>query len=183
MYLGKNKTALQSMDWISDALTKLMLSQPYSKISIRDICEASRLSRQTFYNLFDTKEEVMHYCLQKQYEKQLQRLPNDTSLTMNDIIETFIAFGEENHLLLDYMIDNHLDGIITKEIANCISIYVTRFVNTETDSELLPYSIALLSGALAQLQLYLFQQDQPLNREKLLNLLTDFFHGNIYHLP
>ena len=183
MYDGNNKTALQSMDWISDALAGLMLDRPYNKITIRDICASSGLSRQTFYNLFETKDEVMHYCLQKRYKDQLQDLPDDASLKMDDIINAFIAFGEENRLLLDYMIDNNLEGIITKEIANCISIYVEKFVNTEINRDLLPYSIALLSGALAQLQLYLFKQDNPLTGEQLSNLLADFFQGNIYHLP
>ena len=65
MYQGSNKSALLSQKLISDALLKLLEDTPFSDISISDICREAQVSRQTFYSLFGTKENVIIYELGK----------------------------------------------------------------------------------------------------------------------
>lgn len=50
MYEGNNPTALHSREWLVDSLLSLMEDNPYSRITVRDICNKADLSRQTFYN-------------------------------------------------------------------------------------------------------------------------------------
>lgn len=69
MYQGNNATALRSQEWLCESLAKLMGVQPYASITIGAICKHADLSRQTFYNVFDSKEEVLRFCLRRQYEK------------------------------------------------------------------------------------------------------------------
>ena len=60
MYSGTNPTALQSQRWIADSLTGLMLEKSYARITIQDICKRADLSRQTFYNFFNSKESIFN---------------------------------------------------------------------------------------------------------------------------
>ena len=63
MYIGENKTALLSQKMIADAMRTLLQTRPYSGISISDLCRQAGISRQTFYSLFGTKENVLLYLL------------------------------------------------------------------------------------------------------------------------
>lgn len=61
MYNGNNPTALNSRDWLVQALLSLMNSMPYSKITVKNICTKADLSRQTFYNFFETKDDIIRF--------------------------------------------------------------------------------------------------------------------------
>ncbi len=63
MYCGNNKTALESQRQISLALIELMSSSPFDRISVSSVCACAGVSRQTFYSLFSSKENVVLFIL------------------------------------------------------------------------------------------------------------------------
>lgn len=63
MYQGSNKSALLSQKLISEALLRLLEERSFSDISVSDLCREAQVSRQTFYSLFGTKENVIIYEL------------------------------------------------------------------------------------------------------------------------
>lgn len=79
------------------------------------------------------------------------------------------------------MLKNGLDGIITDEISKCITLFADCFCNNN-NKDIMPYSKALLSGALAHLLVFWFGQDEPISIEKLTTVLKKFFSGNLYTL-
>ena len=60
MYRGSNPTALQSQQWLTESLIALMEEKPFAQISVQELCRRADLSRQTFYNFFSSKEEILH---------------------------------------------------------------------------------------------------------------------------
>lgn len=64
MYCGTNKTALASQEQISNALYALMKEKSYSEISISELCRKAHISRQTFYTLYQSKENIIIKYLQ-----------------------------------------------------------------------------------------------------------------------
>lgn len=182
MYVGNNATAIRSQRWIVDSLLSLMEQKPYAEITVRDICKKADLSRQTFYNVFDSKDEVLCFRLRNEYQRQFARFCNNESITVPEIVEAFTAVLLEDKRVLSLMIDNGLEDIISSEISKCVSMFASRFVKAENDNELLPYSIALVSGALAEMLVYWFKRDEPISIDKLTSLLTDFLSGNLYKL-
>ena len=64
MYCGNNKTALQSQRQIAGALMALIREKPYAQITISELCKAAGISRQTFYSLFTSRENVVVFSLQ-----------------------------------------------------------------------------------------------------------------------
>lgn len=182
MYQGINPTALQSQQWLSDSLVALMEEKPFSQITVMDICKHADLSRQTFYNFFKSKEEILRFCLQQKYEEQFYKYRSRQTLSVSEMTEAFSHVLTENEKLLSAMIKNDLDGIIFDEISKCISLFANRFVSVERNNELFPYSKALLSGALAHLLVYWFKQENPISSKQLTNLLMDFFYGNLYEV-
>ena len=67
MYEGCNKTALTSQSAIAGALLSLMEEKPYSRISVSEICKCAGVSRQTFYTLFESKDNVIAFELERKY--------------------------------------------------------------------------------------------------------------------
>ncbi|MGI6108173.1 MAG: TetR/AcrR family transcriptional regulator [Lachnospiraceae bacterium] len=61
MYRGCNKTALTSQEQIADAFISLLRENPYDSISVCAICREAGVSRQTFYSLFESKENIILY--------------------------------------------------------------------------------------------------------------------------
>lgn len=178
MYQGNNPTALQSQRWIAESLIALMQEKPYAQITIQNICKRADLSRQTFYNTFSSREEVLRFCLREQYMQQFQRFDTKPMISLRETVEAFTSVLDGNRVLLQSMLDNHLESIITDEIAKCVSLFANRFVSHRDDS--LPYSEALLSGALAHLLLCWFQQPQPISIQALTELLSAFLSGQLY---
>lgn len=182
MYQGNNTTAIQSQQWLGKALVCLMEQQPYAAVTIGAICKEADLSRQTFYNVFDSKEEVLRFCLRQQYEKQFQRFADQEVITVGEVVGAFAVVVAENQDLLRLMIENHLDSILADEITQCVALFAGKFVKKEQRTQRLPYSEALLSGALGHLLVYWFRQEQPISLTQLTQLISDFLQGKLYSL-
>lgn len=182
MYRGSNSTALHSQKWIVDSLIALMAEKPYQQITIMDICKKADLSRQTFYNVFDSKEEVLRFCLRRQYEKQFCRFADQEVITVGEIVGAFAVVVAENQVLLRMMIENRLNSILADEITQCVALFAGKFVQKEQKTERLPYSEALLSGALGHLLTYWFRQEQPISLPQLTQLISDFLEGKLFVL-
>ena len=61
MYTGSNPAALRSREYIVQTFLKLSEKTPISELSIKQLMDESGLSRQTFYQIFEPKEEVLEY--------------------------------------------------------------------------------------------------------------------------
>lgn len=182
MYNGANPTALRSQKWITKSLIQLMETKPYHQITIMDICKQADLSRQTFYNVFDKKEDILRFALNDSCENQLTPLISQGEITISDIVNAFTKILEENKVLLRLIIENSLDGILSDEIAKSITFFTDRFVKDEKKQEILPYSKVMLNGALAHLIVYWFKQEEPVSIEQLTELISEFLEGNLFEL-
>lgn len=77
MYQGKNKTACASQRAITDAFFKLLKKESFDDISISEICKEAGVSRQTFYSLFEKKENILLYEIE--HNNTMQCCHADTS--------------------------------------------------------------------------------------------------------
>ena len=182
MYQGKNNTAIQSQQWLGESLVRLMSQTSYPAITVGAICKEADLSRQTFYNVFENKEEILRFCLRQQYEKQFQRFADQDVITVGEIVGAFAVVVAENQNLLRRMIENQLDSVLADEITRCVALFAGKFVKKEQPGERLAYSEVLLSGALGHLLVYWFRQEQPISMEELTQLITEFLEGQMFTL-
>ena len=182
MYDGSNATALRSRRWLGDALVRLMERQRYPEITIGAICREADLSRQTFYNVFDSKEEVLRFYLRSRYETQFDRFREQRAITVGEIVEVFAVLVEENQQLLRRMVDNGLEGILSDEMTRCVALFGGRFVRKDRLGDTFPYSEVMVSGALGCLLIYWFRQEKPISIGQLTALITDFLEGRLFDL-
>lgn len=154
----------------------------YQSITIGAICKQADLSRQTFYNVFDSKEEVLRFRLRSGYESQFSRFARQEHISAAELVEAFAAVVAENQSLLRLMVENQLEGILADEMTRCVALFAARFVRQEKNDALLPYSEALVSGALGHLLVYWFRQKMPISLEHLTTLITEFLNGKLFVL-
>lgn len=180
MYHGNNPTALQSRNWLITALIDLMQEMPYDKISVITICKKADLSRQTFYNLFNSKDDLLHFFLRQQCEEKFHEMIAHRTLSVEDMVAAFADVLQSNAPLLKLMIANHLEQIISEEIAACVILFGQHFSFQGRNDDTFPYGAAFLSGALAQILIFWFKQEHPVSLEELSGILLDIISGNYY---
>ena len=77
-HLKNDKRCIKSAKKLSNALFLLIDQMPYTSISINKLCAESQVSRKTFYNLFDTVDDIFYYLLEKLFldvEDDLYKVP------------------------------------------------------------------------------------------------------------
>ena len=116
MYCGRNKTALQSQRQIADAMMELIREKPYAQITISELCRTAGISRQTFYSLFTSRENVMVFTLQRDYcsgaELAVPGYLKDRKSALQQICREYSAFILRNRRLIKLLVDNHIDYLL-----------------------------------------------------------------------
>lgn len=88
-----NETSEDMMDFIAQALVKLMAKQPYEKITVRAIVQRAGVNRATYYRHFTSKEDVIRYYLSGIMAEYLERFgqlcTDDYRLYLLVMFETF----------------------------------------------------------------------------------------------
>lgn len=180
MYTGDNEIAIQSRNWLVGALLDLMKTTPYKKISIKDICIAADLSRQTFYNFFNQKSEILDYWLYEQYKKSLSKISANKSLTIFDITVIFSDYFENNEELLQIMIEEDLENIISNTISICITEYANTVIQNIKSTDTCKYVNAFLTGAIVKTLICWFKDSKKLSTDEFSSLLTQLLSGIYY---
>lgn len=179
MYQGSNPTALTSQNWLVDALLKLMEEKPYAQLSVREICEAAGLSRQTFYNCFDSKEEILRFRIRRCYQEMLDLLNQAPQLRLADITDAFAATFQNNHGFFQLLLDQHQEHILHDELSRAIDQFTGRLC-VDVPRHSLAYSSAFLSGAISNTVICWFKDPEPLSSKELAALLADLLTGGFY---
>ncbi|MEN6325953.1 MAG: TetR/AcrR family transcriptional regulator [Syntrophomonas sp.] len=179
MYKGNNPIAIQSRNWMIDALLSLMKEKPYVSISIANICQRAGLSRQTFYNFFNEKDDILRFRLHECYGEMSRDLQSKKDLQMTDITDSFARFFTNHEEFLTLMVNNGLDNIIAQGISAAIETFSSQFAPEEKTHRCL-YGNAFLTGALTRLLITWFNDTERLSPEELSELLVSIFSGNYY---
>ena len=167
MYSGNSPTALRSIETMRDALLSLMKSNLYDKISVTDICHQAGLSRQTFYNCFDSKDDILRFYVRK---------------CLNDIAQADELAGqntdalEQNRELLALIVENRLVYLLFAEISMLVEARVSPSSpgrRTKDDA----YHAVYLSGALTSVLAYWLRDPRRVSTLQILWIVRDILSG------
>ncbi len=179
MYEGNNPIALNSREWLVNALLTLMETKLYSKITVKDICQKADLSRQTFYNCFETKDDIILFCIKRCYLEMMDGLKSKSPLLLSDITEELIKTFHKNQDMIHLFISQNLEHLLEYELASVIQVFAEQ-INSETGNHSHKYGTAFLTGAIAHTVIYWFKDPQPIPSEQLAELLENILSGNYY---
>ena len=179
MYEGCNKTALTSQSAIADALLSLMEEKPYTRISVSEICKSAGVSRQTFYTLFASKDNVIAYELERKYcfrpeEHECCR----SSMSLEDICHAYSIYITECRDILALLVRNDILYLLQDNLYN--SFLSCSFYLPECPSRNRVYAADFLAGGLTGVARNYVQQDSTASREHLENILYSLFSGSFF---
>ena len=180
MYDGNNPTALKSQQWLTENLLVLMEEKPYAEISIMDICKKADLSRQTFYNYFESKDELFRFLLRSTYEEKLLSL--DTIPSSNEAISIFVNTAKENRRLVSAIVKNNMGNIVPDEIFQSLTRFLNKFVPNFSNQPHFSYYIVLLSGALTHFLTYYARNNSEMSEKEMTIILETFLSGKVFRL-
>ena len=115
MYCGSNKTALQSQRQIARAMMALIQEKPYAQITVSELCRAAGISRQTFYTLFTSRENVMVFTLQAQYcdaPRIARPQPPSRESALDWLCAAYSEYILKNRRLIKLLVDNRIDYLL-----------------------------------------------------------------------
>lgn len=109
MYRGSNKTALLSQKLIGDAILRLLDTKSFAEITVSDLCREAEVSRQTFYSLFGSKENVILYTLRSSFCFTPENNKNICrSASFHLFCRSYSTFIIENRRLLEILVKNEM---------------------------------------------------------------------------
>jgi AcrR family transcriptional regulator len=149
MYTRNNPIALQSQKMITDALLLLMENKQFAKINIKELCDKALISRQTFYSLFQTKEQVIELHFDKLFADYVQPFEETQETTVSEICSSAISYLMNNKYFISLLVKNNLNYIMIQKFQQ----YLVEFGNVihaeqREDEE---YAKAFISGALVEM--------------------------------
>ncbi len=115
MYCGTNKTALQSQRQIAHAMMLLIRQKPYAQITVSELCKTAGISRQTFYSLFTSRENVIVFTLQASDGDDLELAPPPSGRQENLLRLLCREYSEymlRNRQLIKLLVDNRIDYLL-----------------------------------------------------------------------
>jgi AcrR family transcriptional regulator len=116
MYCGSNKTALQSQRQIARAMMALIREKPYAQITISELCKTAGISRQTFYSLFTSRENVMVFTLQTGERETPEIIPpergHDGEESLRWLCRGYSEYILQNRELIKLLVDNRIDYLL-----------------------------------------------------------------------
>ncbi len=180
MYEGNNPTALKSQQWLTENLLDLMEEKPYEEISIMDICKKADLSRQTFYNYFESKDELFRFLLRSTYEGKLKEMNEIPS--SKEAISIFVNIAKENNRLVSAIVKNNMGNIVSDEIFQCITKFLNNFIPNFSNQPHFAYHVILLSGALTHFLTYYARNNSEMSEKEMTLILEAFLSGKVFRL-
>ncbi len=160
MYAGNNPAARRSQEELAQALLALMENYTLQEITITMICQEAQISRQTFYQIFPTKEDAIRFLIKSSYEQFESELLNYGKLTVAQLAEYIFLFFDRHRKFVTLLIHNHLHFLLLEEFQNVLPRVVTLSLNSDEairDSAVLSF----LSGGLCSMILYQIEYQTP----------------------
>lgn len=179
MYQGTNPTALKSMDAVGSAMMNLLRETDYDQIAVKQICTRAKVSRQTFYNCFTGKEDILRFVIHGKFAEA--RL-DDSALHDFDprmVTRAYAKLFERDLDTFRLVIDRGQEHVIVDEINMTIASRVDADA-VERDDPYASYYVALMAGAISNMLIRWMANDERIGIDELVNVLFEFFSGNYF---
>lgn len=155
MYQGTNPSALRSRGEIVRSFLSLLAQTDLEELSIKQIMDATDLSRQTFYQIFDSKEEIIEYYLDTIFSEFISHTKVQIVENLCDAAKLFFSFFEAYWDTLALFIRNGKSCMVQRKCREYLQKdqyihYSLHGVHTEQEQE---YATTfVISGMVAMLE-------------------------------
>lgn len=164
MYQRNNPSALHSREEIVRAFLLLLENKTLENITVKEIMIAADLSRQTFYQIFDSKDEIIEYYLDTVFQAFLCHTKEHTVCDLCSAAKLFFSFFESYRKPLSLFIRNGKSCVVQRKCREYLHQeqyihYALHGVHSEQEQT---YATTfIVSGMVAMLEQWLREDDAP----------------------
>lgn len=171
MYTGTNPKALHSIQTLKDCLYQQMQSVPYHEITIKDLCQEADISRQTFYTLIETKDQLLGALLDDLFEPTIENSQNKKQIPIMEAITFFMEVMDSKKKFLKLLLDNQLQNFFMASLQNaCLRLtQLSSRQLTKSDLYMLHYHV----GGVTNLLTYWYQDGFSLSKKEMTALMSE----------
>ena len=180
MYTGRNPTALKSQEMFMDALTELMREKAFADISVRELCRNADLSRQTFYLLFSTKENILDLRFERVFTEYADLMLHEPNLTTQKVANWFVEFLQSESEFIRQIVDNNLSPIMLQHFQRYLFRVDDMILSRERP--LRKYAIAFLAGALVEVAAEYVQDEVPPPAPQISKMICQVLMGEYFNM-
>lgn len=177
MYQGHNPTALRSQLSMAEALMRLMEKKEYEGITITEICREAGCSRQTFYQLFSCKDDILRFGLRSFFAKLHREMAEGEIKGLKETVSLFLRHVAEISSQGKFIIKNGLSYILFEEMLNAVQEALEKSIIGQS-RETLSYAGAFLAGAMGSTVLHWLQSDYKMSVDELAELICRLLGTN-----
>lgn len=175
MYTGSNPSALRSRKEIVQAFLNLLSEYSFEEITVKQIMDMTGLSRQTFYQIFADKEEILEYYLDTIFEEFITHTEQHEIRNLCDAAKLFFAFFQEYKKIFGLIIQNGKSCVMQRKCREYLKKsqyihYDLHGVQTEQEAE---YAATfVISGMVAMLEQWVRSSNSSQSEAQELALLV-----------
>ena len=182
MYCGSNKTALMSQQQISRAMMRLIHEKPYAQISVSELCKVAGISRQTFYSLFTSRENVMIFTLQSHCGCEEEPKPSAQSPSRQDTLRAVCRGYSEylcrNRDLIRILAENRIDYLLYDSFYEMLSQADCLFGHLDECTR--SYASSFYAGGVSCVARQYAREGCAASPRQLEELLMRLFSGSLF---
>ena len=153
-----------------DTLLRMLEKQKMKDITVVSLCQEMGISRKTFYQYFDTVEDVLYIMIDKEMRNAF------LLLEYNPEVSDFFDFWVENKWLLDVLEKNEMSNVLVERAYSFSDIYLEKGMSMQN----MKYA-GWISAIITVLVLWHHggMEQSPTEMQKM---IYDMFHlkGNTY---
>lgn len=182
MYRGNNKTAITSQEMIAEACYGLLEKKSLADIRISELCQLAKVSRQTFYSLFQNKENVIIYLLINNYPDEIKdymKAQNTDEMTLEHICHCFAIYMDGTLPMVKLVIRSGLSRLLTIAFYRGIICSPKKFIAC-TDIHYREYMTYFLAGGLASITEKYAAEHDVVDKEELEKMTAGLFRGEFF---
>ncbi|MCR5416615.1 MAG: TetR/AcrR family transcriptional regulator C-terminal domain-containing protein [Pseudobutyrivibrio sp.] len=178
MAVKNNRRILVTKRILKESLLSLMSEKPISKISIKEICDLSEMSRSTFYLHYQDQFELLKDIENEVLDKSFEAL-EDLGGAFNTIesIESFLNYVKSNKetfgVLLCQSDTVDFQNAIIEKIAKHVKDSIQEFNHMESDKYLFVF---LMNGSINVLRTWI-SKDFDMSIPELASLIYHCCHS------
>jgi len=102
----------ESKKMISDALLRLLQDKSMDEITVSRITKEAKIGRNTFYNHFKKKEDILDYMMFSMLEEVIEMLSNKNNPSIRDFLLWRFTFIKENPLIIVFKKHNDIKQLL-----------------------------------------------------------------------
>ena len=160
---------------LGTAMFQVLQAKPLSDVTVSDLYRETGIARSTFYRLFDTPEDVLLYLCAQFVETASKKFEGYSFSGIRELSIASINLSIEHHEILEILIRNHRQDLLTQLFAANFRNISTRIsIMEDLDETTRAYVESLLYDTMASIQTTWFLRGRKESPEQLYSYLQEY---------